>query len=210
MHLLRRVGAHVLETALPVIGFTVAYATTRQIAPSLAAALVAAAAVALFRVRQAQKPWAALAGFGVSAAAAALVTASGNAADFFLPLLVMRGTLAVATPILLLLRLPPFGLAYGVLTRQGLAWRRCAIQLRAFTIVNLVWFLVDATLTANQIRLYLDDQAVAMGAVKVLIEAPTYLLSAVVLWRLYRRLTARPCHGPTCPYHAHEDQAAAR
>jgi hypothetical protein len=123
---------------------------------------------------------------------------------------VRRGTLAVATPILLLLRLPPFGLAYGVLTRQGLAWRRCAIQLRAFTIVNLLWFLIEATLTANQIRLYLDDQAVAMGAVKVLIEAPAYLLSAVVLWRLYRRLTARPCHGPTCPYHADQDQAAAR
>ncbi|WP_431924418.1 DUF3159 domain-containing protein [Nonomuraea jabiensis] len=202
MDLLRRVGAHVAETALPVIGFTVAYAITRQIAPSLVAALAAAAAVALFRVRQAGKPWAALAGFGVSAGAAALVTASGNAADFFLPLLVMRGALAVATPVLLLLRLPPFGLAYGVLTRQGPAWRRCPIQLRAFTIVNLIWFLVDASLTANQIRLYLDDQAVVMGAVKILIEAPAYLLSAVVLWRLYHRLTARPCRGPACPFHA--------
>ncbi|MFI6731447.1 DUF3159 domain-containing protein [Nonomuraea sp. NPDC050451] len=210
MDLLRRVGAHVVETALPVIGFTVAYATTRQIAPSLVAALAAAAAVALFQVRQARKPWAALAGFGVSAGAAALATASGNAADFFLPLLVMRGTLAVATPVLLLLGLPPFGLAYGVLTRQGPAWRRCPIQLRAFTIVNLIWFLVDAALTANQIRLYLDDQAVAMGAVKILIEAPAYLLSAVVLWRLYRRLTARPCRGPACPFHAHSAALPAR
>ncbi|MEW9556231.1 DUF3159 domain-containing protein [Nonomuraea sp. NPDC050783] len=209
MDLLRRVGVHVVETALPVIGFTVAYAMTRQIAPSLVTALAAAAAVALLRVRQARKPWAALAGFGVSAGAAALVTASGNAADFFLPLLVMRGALAVATPVLLLLRLPPFGLAYGVLTRRGTAWRRCPVQLRAFTIVNLIWFLVEAALTANQIRLYLDDQALAMGAVKVLIEAPASLLSAVVLWRLYRRLTARSCRGPACPVHAHSAASPA-
>ncbi|MFD1539816.1 DUF3159 domain-containing protein [Nonomuraea guangzhouensis] len=201
MQLLRQVGAHVLETALPVLGFTVLFAATGQIAPSLVAALAAAAGVALFRVRQAQKPWAALAGFGVSVGAGALVTVSGNAADFFLPLLVVRGALVVATPILLLLRLPPFGLAYGVLTRQGPAWRRCAVQLRAFTIVNLVWFLIDAALTANQIRLYLDGQAVAMGAVKVLIEAPAYLLSALFLWRLHRRLIARPCRRPNCPYH---------
>ncbi|MFI6598449.1 DUF3159 domain-containing protein [Nonomuraea sp. NPDC050536] len=199
--MLRKAGLHAAETAAPALGFTVSYATTGNLLLSLCIALFLAALVALYRLRQARSIWPALGGLSLAALAGALATLSGEAADYFLPLIVARTVIAVATPILMLLRLPPAGLVAGLITGRGLAWRRCPVRLRAFTIVNSIWFALEASLLANQLRLYHEGRAAAMGVFKLLVELPAHLLAAVVLWLIYRRLTNRPCHGEFCPYH---------
>ncbi|GAA2296314.1 hypothetical protein GCM10010149_50880 [Nonomuraea roseoviolacea subsp. roseoviolacea] len=198
--MLREAGLHVAETAAPALGFTVPYAVTGDLALSLGVALCVAALVALHRLRQSRGVWPAVGGFGLAALAGALATLSGEAADYFLPLIAVRAVVAVATPVLLLLRLPPAGLVTGLVTRRGLAWRRCPVRLRAFTIVNSLWLAMEAALLANQLRLYHEGQAVAMGVFKLLVEVPAHVLAAVVLWLLYRRLTGRPCRDARCPF----------
>ncbi|NUW38439.1 DUF3159 domain-containing protein [Nonomuraea sp. SMC257] len=208
--MLRKAGLHVAETAAPALGFTVAYATTGKLPLSLAAALCLAALVALHRFRQARSIWPALGGLCLAALAGALATLSGEAADYFLPLIAVRTVIAVATPVLMLLRLPPAGLVTGLVTGRGLSWRRCPVRLRAFTIVNALWLAMEASLLANQLRLYHEGQAVAMGVFKLLVEVPAHLVAAVVLWLLYRRLTDRPCRGPLCPDHLPSEGEARR
>ncbi|MGP4095665.1 hypothetical protein ACTWPW_14270 [Nonomuraea sp. KM90] len=58
----RRVGLHVAETAAPVLGFTLLYATTARPAPALPAGVCVAALVAVHRLRQARSVWPAASG----------------------------------------------------------------------------------------------------------------------------------------------------
>ncbi|TMR94487.1 DUF3159 domain-containing protein [Nonomuraea basaltis] len=190
---MRKAGLHVAETAAPVLGFTLVYATTTRLPLALATGLGMAALVAIHRFRQARSIWPAAGGFALTAGAAAITALSGEATDFFLPVLLLRTAVVLITPIMLLLRWPPVGLAAGVLTGRGLAWRRCPVRLRAYTIANLVWVAAEGALVANQVRLYLADRAVAMGAFKLLVEVPVHVLLAVLMWGIYRRLTRQPC-----------------
>ncbi|MFI7444714.1 DUF3159 domain-containing protein [Nonomuraea indica] len=190
---LRHVGLHIAETAAPVLGFTLLYAMTTRLPPALAAGLCVAALVAARRVRQSRSVWPAVGGFALTAGAAAVTVLSGEATNFFLPVLLVRATIVVATPLLLVMRRPPVGLAAGVLTGRGLAWRRCPARVRAYTVVTVLWMLAEAVLVANQARLYLADRALAMGAFKLLVEVPVHVLLAGLMWVVYRRMTKRPC-----------------
>ncbi|MFI7641772.1 DUF3159 domain-containing protein [Nonomuraea sp. NPDC049400] len=190
---LRHVGLHVAETAAPVLGFTLLYATTSRLPAALAAGLCVAALVAVHRLRQARSVWPAVGGFALTAGAAAVTVLSGDATNFFLPVLLLRATVVAATPIMLLLRWPPVGLAAGVLAGKGLVWRRCPPRLRAYSVANLIWVVAEGALVANQARLYLADRALAMGAFKLLVEVPVHVLLAVLMWVVYRRMTNRPC-----------------
>ncbi|WP_327587461.1 DUF3159 domain-containing protein [Nonomuraea sp. NBC_00507] len=191
--LMRKAGQHIAETAAPVLGFTLVYATTNRLPLALTAGLALAAVVAVYRFTQARSLLPAAGGFALTAGAAAITALSGEAADFFLPVLILRATVVLLTPIMLLLRWPPVGLAAGVLFGRGLAWRRCPARLRAYTVANLVWVVTEGALVANQVRLYLADRAMAMGAFKLLVEVPVHVLLAVLMWVIYRRLTRRPC-----------------
>ncbi|MEU8109213.1 DUF3159 domain-containing protein [Nonomuraea muscovyensis] len=199
--MMRRAGLHVAETAAPVLGFTALFATTGRLPLSLAAGICLAALVALYRLRQARSVWPAAGGFALTAGAAAIAALSGQAADFFLPVLVARATVVALTPPLLVFGLPPAGLAAAVLTGRGLTWRRCPVRVRAYATANLAWFVVEGALVANQVRLYLAERAVAMGAFKLFVEVPAHLAMAALMWVIYRRLISRPCDGPDCTYH---------
>ncbi|UBU13099.1 DUF3159 domain-containing protein [Nonomuraea gerenzanensis] len=187
--LLRRAGLHLIETAAPVLGFTLVYATTQRLPLALTVALCLAAGVAVHRFVHARSLLPAIGGFGLAAGAAAIAALSGEATDFFLPVLVIRGTVVAVTPVMLLLRLPPVAVAAGVLTGRGHGWRRDPVRLRAYTIVNVGWMLGEGALVANQARLYLADRAVAMGAFKLLVEVPLHVLMVALMWACYRRLT---------------------
>ncbi|PZG52019.1 hypothetical protein C1I98_07720 [Spongiactinospora gelatinilytica] len=190
---LRRAGLHIAETAVPVLGFTLVYATTARLPAALATGLCVAALVAVRRVRGARSVWPAVGGFALTAGAAAWTVLSGEAANYFVPVLALRAAVVAATPVMLLLRLPPVGLAAGVLTGRGLAFRRCPPRLRAYTVANLIWVVAEGALLANQARLYLDGRALAMGAFKLLVEVPAHVLLVGLMWAVYRRMTARPC-----------------
>ncbi|GAA2409096.1 hypothetical protein GCM10010404_78800 [Nonomuraea africana] len=190
---LRKAGLHVAETAAPVLGFTLVYAATSRLPLALSAGLCMAALVAVYRLRQARTVWPAVGGFGLTAGAAAITALSGDATNFFLPVLILRATVVLVTPLMLLLRWPPIGLAAGVLTGRGLTWRRCPMRLRGYVVANLVWVAAEGALVANQARLYLADRALAMGAFKLLVEVPVHVLLAVVMWAVYRRITQSPC-----------------
>ncbi|GAA3625020.1 hypothetical protein GCM10022419_133250 [Nonomuraea rosea] len=199
-----KAGLHVAETATPVLGFTLSYSTTENLPLSLITGIGLAAVVAAYRFRQARSIWPAIGGFALTGGAAAIAALSGQAADFFLPVLITRALIVVLTPVLLLLRWPPVALATGVLTGRGLFWRHCPVRMRAFTIANLAWMAVEGALVVNQVRLYLADRALAMGAFKLLVEVPAHLLMAILLWVIYRRLTLRTCG---CPQHDTHERA---
>lgn len=190
---LRHAGSHIAETAAPVLGFTLLYAATARLPPALVTGLCVAALVALHRIRHGRSVWPAAGGFALTAGAAAVTVLSGEATNFFLPVLLLRGIVVVVTPVMLLLRFPPVALAAGVLTGRGLTWRRCPSRLRAYSVANLLWVVAEGALVANQARLYLADRALAMGAFKLLVEVPVHILLVALMWVVYRRMTARPC-----------------
>ncbi|MGI5290313.1 DUF3159 domain-containing protein [Nonomuraea polychroma] len=195
--ILRRAGLHIAETATPVLGFTLLYAVTSRLPLALSAGLCVAALMAVHRFRQARSIWPAVGGLTLTVGAAAIAALSGDAANFFLPVLLLRATVVAVTPIMLLLRWPPIGLAAGMLAGRGLAWRRCPPRVRAYIVANLIWVVAEGALVANQVRLYLTDRALAMGAFKLLVEVPVHALLALLMWAVYRRMTNRscPCEG---------------
>lgn len=124
-----------------------------------------------------------------SAFGSALALRSGEATDFFLPSLVIHGSMGVAEAALLVAGWPAMGLVTGLLTGEGSKWRRCPIRRRAFTRSSLVLLAPPVVVVAAALPLYLSDRAIALGAVDVF--GPfLFALTVVLGWRVYRRAVA--------------------
>ncbi|MEU5209273.1 DUF3159 domain-containing protein [Streptomyces sp. NPDC020742] len=191
----QRLRSTVIDVA-PVLGFTLAFAVTHRLEVALGLALAAGAGICVYRAVRRDSVRRTLAALALVCVAGLLAAHTGEAADFFLPGLVVHCVLAVVTGVLLLLGWPPLGLVAGWLTKEGTGWRRCGVRRRAFTKGHLTIYVGQLLMLAVQLPLYLSGQAVALGAVDAL--GPVVLTVGVLLgWRVYRRsLGAHRCPAP--------------
>ncbi|MFD9701717.1 DUF3159 domain-containing protein [Lentzea sp. NPDC059081] len=191
-----RVKGAVFEIA-PIFTFTATFAVTHRLAVALSLAVAAGIAVCVHHLVRRESLWRALAAVAVVGLGGLLAVRSGEAADFFLPGLVVHGAVVTVNLALLAAGWPLLGLVAGVFTGEGTAWRRCRVRRRAYARGSLVLLVSPVTLMAAGLPLYLSGQAVALGLAEL--AGPfLFTLGLFGAWRVYRRsLGAHDCAAST-------------
>jgi hypothetical protein len=199
-----------LESALPSVVFVTAYLVSGSaLTPALVAALVTAAVLAVVRIVRREKPIRVVGGLLAVSVAAVVAARTGNAVDYFLPSLLANVASALAWALSILVRWPLLGVIVGFVLRTGTAWRRDPDLVRAYSRASWIWAASFVVRAAVQIPLYLGDQVVWLGVVRVLLGWPMVLGVIAMSWVVIRR-TLPPDHPGLNHPRVHRDAPAAR
>lgn len=178
------------ESAVPTIGFTLTWLSTRELRLSLSIGIALAVVLLLVRVMQRQSPQFvlnSLVGIGI---ASVFALRSGRAEDVFLPGILYNAGYAVAMTLSILVRWPVVGLLIGSVSGDPTAWRRDPAIVRLCS--RLTWLLVLPCVVrvAVQYPLYLAGEVGLLAASKLALGWPLQVsaLSAMV-WLLARGRT---------------------
>ncbi len=187
----------VAESGLPSAVFIVVYTVNSQVLePALWGALGTAAVMTVVRIVRGGSLKYALGGmFGV-ALSAFIASRTGNAANFYLPGLILQGGYSAIYLVSVLVGWPLIGVMLGPLLGEGFTWRDHPERRRAYTQVTWLWFGMFALRIAVQLPLYLLGMTVALGWAKLAMGWPIF---ALVAWVSYLILTKAPSPRPQSP-----------
>lgn len=182
-----------IESALPITVFSVVYGISRDLGASIISAIIPAVVLAGRRLILRQTLTQSLSGlFGV-ALGAVLAARSGRAEDFFLGSILKNIGAALGYAVSALVRWPVVGLLIGPLLGEGLAWRADTPRRRAYQRVTWLWAGVFVLRLAVQVPLYFSGQAVALGAVNVVLGLPLFGVAVWLSWLMLRGVpTVKP------------------
>lgn len=181
-----------VETAIPVLAFTIAWMVTQDLRTTLLVAGGCVVLLLLLRLVQRQDPkfiaYAAV-GVGISAFFA---LRSGKAEDAFLPGMLQNAGLLVLFLVTNLTRWPLFGFVVGIAEPEAFAkdpswWRKHAGIVTVAA--RLTWVLVALNVVrlAIMVPLYLAEQVAALGVAKVALGFPAYLVAITAMGAILMR-----------------------
>jgi hypothetical protein len=153
------------EIGLPTMVFVVIYTATSKLTPSLWAAVAVSAVMALWRLVKREKVQNAISGVLGVVVCAVFARHTGQAKDFYLPGVLLNVGEAVLFGVSALVRWPVVGVVLGPITGEMMAWRE----------------------HPDRLPLYLANQTTALGAAKVLLGYPLYLMVAFMCWQVIRK-----------------------
>ena len=174
-----------IDSSLPTAIFLVVYLVTgSQLMPAVWAALAGGVAVAILRKVRGeplQQVFAGLIGVGI---AAFLAARTGRAEDFFLPGILINLAYGAGFAISALIRRPLVGYAAGAVSGDLTAWYRDPAARRAATTATWLWAGMFSLRVAVQLPLYLAGAVGALGAAKLMLGWPLFLLVAYMSYRI--------------------------
>ena len=175
----------IIDTSLPTVAFLLAYVLTgSQLRPSLIAAVVAGLLVAALRAVRRESVRHIFSGFLGVAVAAWLANRTGRAEDFFLPGLLLNLAYGAAFAVSALVRQPLVGIGIRVMTGDGGAWRDYEPLRRAAYRATWLWAGLFALRVVVQVPMYLAGAVELLGAAKLVLGFPLFLLGAFATHRL--------------------------
>jgi hypothetical protein len=186
----------VVEAAIPVTVFVIVNMIW-SLQPALVASLVLAALIAVARLLQRRPVRYAVNGlFGIGLGAI-IAWRTGEARDFYLPGIWISYGYAAAMIGSVALRQPLVGWLWSVLFTGGRAqWRDDRRLMRTFMWLTLLWAAVWIVKVSVQAGLYLADQEHLLGAARLALGTPPYvLLLLVTIWTV-RRVERSAAPGP--------------
>ncbi|MEU6701440.1 DUF3159 domain-containing protein [Pseudonocardia sp. NPDC046786] len=193
-----RAGA--VDASVPVVAFVATWlaagwaGSVYPINWGAGAAVVAGAAVAVWRLRSGRKPRAVLFGLAGVVAAAAIALITGRASDFFLVQIVSNAGSALAWAISIVVRWPLLGVIVGGLLGQRTRWRRDPDLLRGYQRASWAWVSQYVVRLAVFLPLWAADQVVLLGLARTVLSPVLVGLSVLASWPLLR--TALPDDHP--------------
>lgn len=177
----------IIDSSLPSLVFVIAYlATSQNLTFAIWCALGAGAIIAIWRLVRRQSLQQVLGGFGGVALSAFIAGRTGNAADFFLPGLLINLAYGLAFAISNLVRWPLIGVGVGAATGDIAGWRSDAQLRRAYVIATWLWAGMFALKLAVQLPLYFAELVGALGVAKIVMGWPLMLLVGLVTYRLVK------------------------
>ena len=185
-----------IETTLPGFLYVLTFTITRNTV--IAASVVGVAVLALtIRHFVLKRPWTQLVGslVGVGLAIWLTLRPGGQAGDFYLKDFWINAAYGSVLLVSVIARFPLIGLLIGVLTNQGLQWRKDRRKVRFFDLVTLLWVGLFATRLLVEVPLYLAGEVVTLGFVKIVLGLPFYLTMIWVSWLLLRRVVKAELDG---------------
>lgn len=177
----------IIDSSLPSLVFVIAYLVTSQnLTIAVWTALGAGAVIALWRLLRRQSLQQVLGGFGGVAISAFVAGKTGNAADFFLPGLLINVAYGMAFVISNLVRWPLIGLGVGAATGDPTGWRKDPELYRAYRLATWVWAGMFLARLAVQLPLYFLGLVGALGVAKIVMGWPIMLLVGLWSYRLIK------------------------
>ena len=179
-----------VEGALPTLGFTVSFVSTRELRLALGVGIALAVCLLAVRLMQRQPVQFvvnSLVGIGV---AAVFASRSGRAEDVFLPGIIYNAAYAVALTASILARWPLVGVMIGSVTGDLTSWRADPGVVRLCS--RLTWLLVApcALRVAVQYPLYSAGEVGWLGVSKIALGWPLQVAAlAAMVWLLARGRT---------------------
>ncbi len=177
----------IIDSSLPSLMFIIAYLVTGQnLVTAIWTAIGAGAIIAIWRLLRRQSLQQILGGFGGVAISAFVAARTGEAANFFLPGLLINLAYALAFVISNLVRWPLIGVAVGAATGDATGWRKDPILTRAYRLVTWLWAGMFALRLAIQLPLYFAGLVGALGVAKIALGWPVMLLVGLISYRIIK------------------------
>ena len=170
-----------LESAVPFIGFTVAWVASRQLYLALGVAVGAAVILAVVRLAQRQSLRYVAQAVIPTAIAAIVATRTGRAEDIFLPGILYNGALAVLSLFTVAIRRPLVGFIIGAAVGDPTGWAKDRGLVRMTTKLTLVLAVPYITRFVIQLPLFLAGQVVWLAVAKVALGWPLLLAALAVI-----------------------------
>jgi len=186
----------IAESILPGLVFLVTFTITRDLTPSLVAALATAAVFTVVRLIQRRPLTQALAGVVGVGISAWLANTTGKAEDFYVLGFFTNLAYIAGMVLSIVLKWPVAGLLFGFVRNEGLDWRKDPERLRAYKLGTWIVVAVLALRLVVQVPLYFmgEDGLTALATTRLLMGAPLYILGLWVAW-----LVTKPGGQPSKP-----------
>jgi hypothetical protein len=181
-----------VESILPGLGFLVVFSLSKQnIALSVLIPLALSLVFVAIRLVSRTPITQAFAGVAGIAISAALALITGNAANNFLPGIIINVVSAGVLLLSLVVRWPLIGVIVGFLSNDGTEWRKDRAKTKVLTIATWLWVGLFALRLVVEVPLYLSHQVEWLAGTKLLLGVPLYAALLWVTWLLVRAVYAR-------------------
>ncbi|SBT47114.1 DUF3159 domain-containing protein [Micromonospora narathiwatensis] len=174
------------DATLPAVAFAVGWLAA-GLWGGVAAAVLAGAAVAGWRLRRGDRPRSVLIGLLAVCVAALIALRTGRAGDFFLVQLLSNAASALAWMVSIVVRWPLLGVVVGTVLGQRGRWRRDPALLRAYGRGSWVWVATYLLRLVVFVPLWLGGQVVALVVARVALTWPLVAAALAVSWLVIRR-----------------------
>jgi hypothetical protein len=182
----------VIDSGVPTAVFVVAYViTSSNLRTSLIAAIVAGALIALWRLIRREPLTQIGAGFIGLLFSAWFASRTENASDVYLPGMLTNLGYGTAFLISILVRWPLIGIAMGVLTGDGTAWRQDPELRRVYAAASWIWVGLFFSRLIVQTPMYLAGWVEVQGIVKIIMGYPLFLAAAYFTYVVLRPVFQR-------------------
>jgi uncharacterized protein DUF3159 len=176
----------VVASTIPVAVFVVANVAF-GLQPAVISALVAGAAIAVWRIVRKQALQPAVSGLLGVGVAAFIAYRTGEARGFYLPGLLFSATCGLAFLVSMVVRWPLAGVVWHAVNGDGQSWRADPRLLRAYTFATALWTLVFASRVVVQGWLYNSDEETWLGIARLAMGYPLVGLALLgTIWAVRR------------------------
>jgi len=191
----------IAESIVPGLVFLVSFTITRDLTPSLVAALASAAVFTVVRLVQRRPLTQALAGVVGVGISAWLANTTGKAEDFYLPGFITNAAYIVAMMVSIFVKWPIAGLLFGLIRNEGFDWRKDPARLKAYRLGTWIIVAVLALRLIVQVPLYLlgGEGLTALATTRLIMGAPLYILGVWIAWLVTRPVPAGAGTQPSKP-----------
>lgn len=174
-----------IDSGLPAAVFVIAYlATSQQLRPSVIAALVSGAVIAVVRLARRESLQQVVAGFFGVAISAFVATRTGRAENYFLIGILINVAYMLAYAISCIVRWPLLGVIIGYVRGDATGWRADPRQYRAYATASWIWVAMFGLRLVIQLPMYFAGAVGMLGVAKLVLGWPLFLLAAYLSYRI--------------------------
>jgi hypothetical protein len=177
----------IAETVAPALVFVIVYtAAGNDIKTSGICAVAVAVVFGLARVLRRQTPIYALSGVLGVAISGYIAHRTGKAENFFLLGFLLNIGYASAFLISMAVRWPLIGVLVSALSKMDYSWRQDPVLMKAYNRTTALWAILFLLRLVVQLPLYFADALVALGAARIGMGVPLFVVGIWFSWLLLR------------------------
>ncbi|GAA3639479.1 DUF3159 domain-containing protein [Kineosporia mesophila] len=177
----------VIESVLPYAVFSLVFAITNELRPSVIAACVPLAVLIVWRLIAREPLTQVFSGVIGIAIGAYVASKTGRASDFFLPSILKNAASAAGAIISALVRWPIVGIFVGPITGEMFEWRKHPARSRVYVLATWIFAALFLVRLAVQIPLWLADETALLGTLNAtVLGLPLFALALWLMWLVLR------------------------
>jgi len=177
-----------LDSGLPAIVFLIAFNITHNLNKSTIVAIALSVIFAIARLVKRETLQHAISGVIGVAFCALLARHTGNAADFYLPGLIINVIYGIVYTIANLVGWPVLGVLLGPVLGENLAWRKVSARKKAYSRAGWLWVALFVSRLLVQYPLYKTNHINWLGTARLVMGTPLFLLVCWGTWLILRKV----------------------